>query len=456
MGAHLEPVREISLGQPLGQLRATPVRLGPEGPHALLLTYGADFDVDPYVEMFFFPTGTLKMALVSTEGEVLWKRDLGPGVVPGIWFCPVLAFDLDGDGCEEIWYVGNTDPSHPLALSHYVLQRLDPLTGKPSGQWAWPRPDYSQNLSHLFRNFIVGGYAHGEPVLVTVQGTYGPMSFQAWRPDMSLRWERRVAESDPGARGSHMCPVVDLNQDGVDELMWGERCLELNGGTQLFCADCDTWHAHSDVAIPTWDRDHRRWYLFTCREGDGKRAPRIALYDDAGRRVWGEVGEGHIDMGWVARLDSDGGQVAMGIRIGHKTCGPDGRFHEGMQEFAFHALSGKPRVLPFSAYRTLPVDLNGDGRHELVRGQPGGDGAVLDADGEVIGTVGGPVALAGKFLDLPGEQLLSFHRDGTVRLWADGNARDSEEARARYANPFYRSALRLMSVGYNLPLLGGI
>jgi hypothetical protein len=432
------------------------VHLGSDRPDAVLLTYGADFDVDPYVEMFFFPTGTLKMALVSIEGEVLWKRDLGPGVVPGVWFCPVLAFDLDGDGCDEIWYVNNTDPDHPLALSHYCLERLDPVTGQPTGQWPWRRPDTSQNLSHLFRNFIVGGYAHVEPVLVTAQGTYGPMAFQAWRPDMSLRWERSVGENDPGARGSHMCPVVDLNHDGVDELMWGERCLELDGGQQLFCGDCDTWHAHSDVIIPTWDRQAQRWYLFTCREGDNRVAPRIALYDDSGRRVWGALEGGHIDMGWVAHLGPNGEPVAMGIRIGHKTCGPAGRFHEGMEEFSFDALSGRPRKLPFSAYRTLPVDLNGDGRHELVRGLPGADGAIMDAEGRLIGTVGGPVALACKFLDLPGEHLLSYHRDGTVRFWADRDAQDSTEALARYKNPFYRSAMRLMSVGYNLPLLGGI
>lgn len=450
---HLEPVHEISLSQPLGQLRATPVRLGAEHPEAVLLTYGADFDVDPYVEMFFFPTGTLKMALVSTAGELLWKRDLGPSVVPGIWFCPVLAFDLDGDGCDEIWYVNNTDLQHPLAIRHYVLERLDPFTGQSTGQWPWPHPDYSQSLSHLFRNFIVGGYAHGEPVLVTAQGTYGPMAFQAWRPDMSLRWERRVGAEEPGARGSHMCPVVDLNQDGVDELMWGERCLELDRGQQLFCADADAWHGHSDVVVPTWDRD--RWYLFTCRESDPRVGPRMALYDDTGQKVWGAVEEGHIDMGWVARLGQEGNPVAMGIRIDHKTCGPDGRSHEGMEEFSFEALSGRPCKLSFSAYRTLPVDLNGDGRHELVRGLPGGDGAVLDADGSLIATVGGPVALACKFLDRPGEQLLSFYRDGTVRFWADRDARDNALALARYANPHYRSAMRLMSVGYNLPLLGG-
>ncbi|MFC1526980.1 hypothetical protein ACFL6X_09260, partial [Candidatus Latescibacterota bacterium] len=63
---------ELSVGSPIGQLRAVPVQLGPEEPPAFLATYGADFDVDPYVEMFFYPTDTLKMVLFTADGEVLW------------------------------------------------------------------------------------------------------------------------------------------------------------------------------------------------------------------------------------------------------------------------------------------------------------------------------------------------------------------------------------------------
>jgi len=66
----LKAVTEISLGQKVGQVRATPVSLGAGEPKAVLAAYSADFDVDPYVKMFFFPTDTLKLALVTEEGEV--------------------------------------------------------------------------------------------------------------------------------------------------------------------------------------------------------------------------------------------------------------------------------------------------------------------------------------------------------------------------------------------------
>jgi hypothetical protein len=452
----LEVLQELSLGQALGQLRAVPVSLGPSHPRAILATYCADFDVDPYVEMFFFPSDTLKMILFTDNGEVLWRRELGRGVVPGMWFCPVLPFDLDGDDVDEIWFVNNVDPKHPLGLSSYRLERLDALSGKSTGQWPWPDRGGDQSLSSTFRNFIVGGHVGANPVLVTVQGTYGSMFFQAMQRDLQLRWELAIDRDAPGARGSHMCPISDLDEDGNEELMWGERCIELDTGHERFCADRDTYRGHSDIIQPVLDRESKRWFLYTCREGDNEASPRVVCFDDKGERVWGHVEHGHMDMGWVARLGDDGEQIAMATRIGHKTCGPDGRFHENMDQFTFKALTGEPCELGFSTYRTLPVDLNGDGRHELVRGQASGDGEVLDRHGKPVAKIAGAVALASKFIDHPGEQLLSYHDDGTVRIWADRNASDSDDGLARYSHRFYKSNQRLSSTGSNVCVLGGL
>lgn len=452
----LEKVVEFSLGQKLGQLRAVPVKLG-AGKQGFLVAYAADFDVDPSVNMFFYPTDTLKLALVSEQGETIWKRELGSMVVPGIWFCPVFPFDLDGDGVDEIWYVNNLNTQHPFAVGFYRLERLDALTGETTGQWPWNNDGgKEQPLSCTFRNFIVGGYVHGEPVLVTAQGTYWSMYLQAWRPDMTLRWERTIDKDEPGARGSHVTPVIDLNGDGVDELMWGERCIELDTGRELFCADRDVYAGHSDVVQPILDRNSGNWSLFTCRESDPDASPRVVMFDSAGNRRWGDVEAGHIDIGWAARLKEDRGHVTMAIRIGAKTCGPDGRFHQQMDEFTYDAATGEPYPLPFSVYRTMPVDLNGDGYHELVRGMPGGDGEVLDRSGRSLGTVGGTVAMATKFLSRPGEQILSFRPDGTVTIWADAHAEDSPEAEARYAHPYYKACQRLYGVGYNLYIVAGL
>jgi hypothetical protein len=418
----LESQFTLDLGQKLGQLRAVPLRLG-DGRNAVAAVYAADFDVDPYIEMFFFPTDTPKLAVFTTEGQLLWRRDLGPGVVPGMWFLPLLAFDLDGDGVDELWFVNNTNTQHPLGLSGYVLERVDPRTGETTGQWPWPRKmAYDQALSHQFRHFLIGGRAGDDPVLVTAQGTYGDMHLQGWRPDMSQRWELDIEKDTPGARGSHDAPIVDLDGDGIDELMWGERCISLDTGKQLWCGDEYVYRGHSDVIEPFRDEANDRWLIYTIREGDAKASPRVVCFDAKGQRVWGAVEQGHMDMGWVARIGPDRRPIAMAIRIGKKTCGPDGRFHRNMDRFMFDALTGEPITLGLDPYHTLPVDLTGSGSHLFVRGVAGGDGKVFDEHGRELADVGGPVALACKLTAHGGEQLLTYHDNGHVKLWANPTA----------------------------------
>jgi hypothetical protein len=303
----------------------------------------------------------------------------------------------------------------------------------------WPQERRNQALSHMFRNFIVGGYVRGEPVLVTAQGTYDFMSLQGWNPDMSRRWRLDILPDDPGARSSHMFPTIDINDDGVDEVLWGERCIEVDTGNELWCADRESWSGHSDIIQPVRD-EAGPWFLYTCRESEGP-GGRVKLFDAAGREVWADVEEGHMDMGWVARLDENG-HTSMAIRIGHKTCGPDGRFHTGRNAFAWRALTGEPVELAFDPYGTLPVDLNGDGLHELVRGIPGQDGAVMMPDGTEQGRIPGQTVLAGRLAEAPGEQVLACEDDGTLTLWCDADAADALGSTARYSHSFYDACMR--------------
>lgn len=93
--------------------------------------------------------------------------------------------------------------------------------------------------------------------------------------------------------------------------------------------------------------------------------------------------------------------------------------------------------------------------HELVKGYFEGDGTVLDRSGKVLGNIGGLSAMCSKFTRRPGEQILSFTKDGKVRIWADINAVDQQAARKRYQNRFYYTNQRMTACGYNLFTLGG-
>lgn len=466
MQRDLAILTEVALGQPVGALRAAPLSLGGGGaPPAVLVAYSADYDVDPFHEMYFHPTDTLKLCAFTAAGEVVWRRDLGRGVLPGMWFCPVLPFDLDGDGADEVWFVGNPDENRPLALSRYRLTRLDGRTGEVTGEWPWPNLGGHQPMSHAYRNFLLGGHVRGRPVLVTAQGTYGDMFLQAYDPGVVPRWRVAIPRDAPGARGAHMHPVADLDDDGCDEFLWGERCLSFDTGAELFCCDRDSYRGHSDCVQPVRDPGDGLWRIYTFRESDPAASPRVVTFDAGGRRLWGQVHAGHMDMGWVARLHYGGGHaaraahaahVATAIRIGHKTSGPGGHGHSGREEFAFDLTSGEPLDLGFPTYQTLPVDLDGDGLHELVRGLYRGDGTVLDGVGREVGSIGGPAALACKFLEAPGEQVLAFSPDGVVRAWGDPAAEDSDAARERYAHPSYAANRRLAASGFHINCLGGL
>jgi len=451
----IKAILEIDLGVPVGQLRAVPVNFK-DGSKAIAAMYSEDAEIDPYIGMFFFPKNTLKIILFTENGSILWKRDLGPGVVPGVWFSPILAFDLDGNGDDEIWIINNSDPEHPLDYRRYVIEKVDPQTGKTLGQWPWLQPTEGQSMSHMYRHFILGAYVHSEPVLIAGQGTYGDMYLQAWDADMNQRWKLKIPDTIKGAKGSHVTPVVDINNDGIDELLWGERCIELDHGTQLFCADEDTWRGHSDIIEPVFDYENNSWYIFTCRESYNNQSPRIVMYDHLGKRVWGDLDSGHIDTGWAARIGIDGAPIVLGVKVGEKVRTAEGERRTGIVENTYEAFSGKKVVLGFDVYTSIPVDLNGDGIHELVKGYFEGDGSLLDRNGAVIGNIGGLAAMASKFTSRPGEQILSYSKDGKIRVWADRNAIDSERAKKRYAHPFYKINQKQTGNGYNLFSLGGL
>ncbi|MBD3241729.1 MAG: hypothetical protein GF331_14150 [Chitinivibrionales bacterium] len=84
------------------------------------------------------------------------------------------------------------------------------------------------------------------------------------------------------------------------------------------------------------------------------------------------------------------------------------RFHEGVEYFFYDAFTGRRKELLFDAYKTMPVDLNGDGRHELVLGHASGEGMVFDRNGTAVGRIEGTVAMPRKLLDLPGYERRSF------------------------------------------------
>jgi len=185
MPATLQPSVTLDLGGPTAQIRIAPLGHAIDRPRGFLVAHSGCAEVDPYHEMFFLPTDTLKLSAFDACGRRLWRRDLGPGMIPGIWFCPVLAYDLDGDDLDEVWVVNNGDPAHALNWAAFQLERMDAAGGEVTGRWPWPRPQAVQDMSRMFRNYLHGATDRGERRLISAQGNKGPMALQAYDPQMN-------------------------------------------------------------------------------------------------------------------------------------------------------------------------------------------------------------------------------------------------------------------------------
>lgn len=448
----LTTLKEYRLGGRLGQVRSVPVHLAGRPEDAVLFVYSAQPNIDPWPELFDFPRDTLKMALFSESGMLLWERDLGTGVIPGVWFAPFISFDLDGDGTDEIWFVNNLNPHLPFSLNSRVLERIDPHSGKTTGTWPWPDNTIDDSMSHSYRFYITGGYVHGSPVLVTAQGTYAKMYLQSHDAALQKRWDIVIGE-DGGARASHLCPVLDFNGDGVDELFWGERLISLEDGRELFCADKGRYLGHSDIVFPFVDSTTQKQYIYTCREDfEQEGEPRVVTYDNQGQRVWTAVeSRGHMHNGWLANIGSDCRKVAMAMRINRVVIDNAIRDIEP-EDFYFDAVSGAPleSPLPFNGSEYMPVDFDGDNCHEFYAISGDSAGWVRDVDGAYIAYLGGEQVRSGKLLAHGGEQMMLFYpQEGTVRIWGDACAQEVPAFTQRYEGPYHALMQHFMGTGYN-------
>ena len=437
------------LGMPLGFVRSANADLGNR--KGMLFLYSDGPATDPGEELFDYRgLKPVRLAVFTADGTRLWEKTLPWGVIAGPWFVPAVPFDMDGDGIDEIYYVNNTGA--PFSFMHRKLERLDGLTGETTGVWHWPENTFNERLSLCYRFYIVAGYAHGEPVLVTCQGTYGNMYLQGWSGGMEKRWETVIAADDPGPRASHMTPVLDVNGDGVDELFWGERLISLDDGHEVLNY-APEYNGHSDVITPFLDYETGKKYIYACREGgETEGQKRVYTFRAEGGVAWSAVDHGHMHTGWGANILPGFRKVAMAMRE-HFVPDDSGFNHEVDGVFYFDALTGEPMEFhpAVRGDKLYPVDLNGDGYHEFFVGEgEERSGDILDREGKPVDHLPVGCIRIGKMTDHPGEQIMGVGKDRrSVEIWGDADAADGAIMKMRYLEPYLHFMQKLMATGYN-------
>lgn len=78
---------------------------------------------------------TYKISAYLSDGTWLWTYDMGPGIEPGVWYSPFIAYDFDGDGKAEVALKAAGDDyikdenHHVYGGSEYLLI-LNGMTGE--------------------------------------------------------------------------------------------------------------------------------------------------------------------------------------------------------------------------------------------------------------------------------------------------------------------------------------
>ncbi len=257
---------------------------------------------------------TYKIEAYLSDGTFLWRKDLGPGIEPGIWYSPMVAYDFDGDGKAEV--AAKTGPADAREADGRVrtgpewCSILNGMTGEEICRVDWPARswrfgDYNRNN----RNQMGVAYLDGKtPFLLLARGTYRLMMTDAYqlkngRLERVWRWDGD--EENPVIRhqGAHNMHSADVDDDGRDEIILGSVLLDDNG-TALW----STGFGHPDKCFVTdIDPFHPGLEIFYVLEDWHDNGNGVCLVDaKSGQNLW-NIGRKtlHVGDGMVADILPD-------------------------------------------------------------------------------------------------------------------------------------------------------
>ena len=197
-------------------------------------------NIDPYVKYWKRSPDTYKIEAYLADGTFLWRHDLGWSIERGIWYSPMLVYDLDGDGKAEVCLkAGEGDPRDPdgrVQSGPEYLVVLDGMTGQERCRIDWPDRAEMPGYNYASRNQMCVAYLDGRtPCLVVVRGTYNVIIARAYEfrdGDLRPLWSWKAAEEGGGryrGQGAHSMHAVDVDSDGRDEVFLGSAVLDDNG-----------------------------------------------------------------------------------------------------------------------------------------------------------------------------------------------------------------------------------
>ncbi|MGC8828234.1 MAG: silent information regulator protein Sir2 [Verrucomicrobiia bacterium] len=189
---------------------------------------------------------TFKVEAYRSDGRFLWRYDLGWNIEQGVWWSPMIVYDLDGDGRAEVALkTAPTDRDYRNAEGKVTegpeyCSVLDGLTGREITKVNWIErgkvSDWGDDNNNRASRHLMGiAYLDGKrPSLIIMRGTYTRMRVDAYnyeKGELKLLWSWDGDKETPPVRGqgAHGFHAADIDGDGRDELILGSAVLDDNG-----------------------------------------------------------------------------------------------------------------------------------------------------------------------------------------------------------------------------------
>jgi hypothetical protein len=467
----------FNIGQDYKFARVATGDLNGDGQLEVVIAYANTSNVDPYKYAWKKSQDTIKVAAFLRTGERLWTIDLGWGIEAGAVYSPIVIWDIDADGRAEVLLKTNRSGNR-LDYESERLTVLDGETGAVRNEAKWPviEGHFAEDYNNNSRNYIAVAHLDGKnPYIIVARGLYKTQVIWAYDNKFKRVWERTVGRDlhtpvknkwlkriwhrffkDKG-HGSHSLPIADINNDGKEEIMWGEHCIGENGKDLWVIKDHMPYRGQPDIVfVADVLPSHEGKEIFYCREGwYGRQNERIGmlLANSKGKTIWAHWGYTHVDGGWVARIlaDQEGLQF-FAFDISKKMWNTEGASYGTVSSFLWSADGKLVDNPPRSWVMSFPVDWDGDGVREICME----NGDVQKYNGPIVVRLGGYPLWGADLYGDHREEIVAAPQDGKVYIFFNTEIIKSPPkitpvADRQYRNDLSRTAMQF----YVIPTEGG-
>jgi hypothetical protein len=258
------------------------------------------------------------------------------------------------------------------------------------------------------------------------------------------------------ARGSHSLPIADVNDDGKEEIMWGEHCIGEDGKDLWVIEDRMPYLGQPDIVfVADILPSNRGKEIYYCREGWLGKNKKIGmlLVDNKGNTMWAHWGYTHVDGGWAAKIiPGREGMQCYGYDIQEKKWSTEGAQYVGTSLFLWSSDGKLITNPPMSWIRSFPVDWNGDGVREICME----NGDIQKYNGPILTQLGKYPLWGADIFGDHREEIVVAPMDGNIYIYFNTEIIESSPRITRIADRQYKNDLSRTAMQFNVvPNMGG-